>query len=106
MHAAGSGGGLVAGEILSFLRSSSIDELKSVFRELSSIVYADSSASGGPKMRAVNGLWIEKSLPIDPKYKALFENFFKAVYVPVDFRSKVIFHFNSKKETRVSKKYN
>ncbi|KAG7650644.1 Serpin domain [Arabidopsis thaliana x Arabidopsis arenosa] len=39
-------------------------------------------------MKAVNGLWIEKSLPIDPKYKDLFENFFKAVYVPVDFRSK------------------
>ncbi|CAD5316353.1 unnamed protein product [Arabidopsis thaliana] len=88
MHAAGPGGGLVAGEILSFLRSSSIDELKSVFRELSSIVYAESSASGGPKMKAVNGLWIEKSLPIDPKYKDLFENFFKAVYVSVDFRSK------------------
>ncbi|KAG7658516.1 Serpin superfamily [Arabidopsis suecica] len=75
MHAAGPGGGLVAGEILSF-------------RELSSIVYAESSASGGPKMKAVNGLWIEKSLPIDPKYKDLFENFFKAVYVSVDFRSK------------------
>ncbi|KAG7587709.1 Serpin domain [Arabidopsis suecica] len=88
MYAAGPGGDSVASEILSFLRSSSIDELKTVFRELSSIVYADSSASGGPKMKAANGLWIDKSLRIDPKYKDLFENFFKAVYVPVDFRSK------------------
>ncbi|CAL9237513.1 unnamed protein product, partial [Arabidopsis halleri] len=88
MYAAGPGGNEVAGKILSFLRSSSIDELKTVFQELSSIVYADSSASGGPKMKAANGLWIDKSLPIDPKYKDLFENFFKAVYAPVDFRSK------------------
>ncbi|EFH48731.1 hypothetical protein ARALYDRAFT_911261 [Arabidopsis lyrata subsp. lyrata] len=94
MLAAGPGGDLVAGKILSFLRSSSIDELKAIFRELSSVVYADSSASGGPKIKAVNGLWIEKSLPTDPKFKDLFENFFKAVYVPVDFRSKVNFHFN------------
>ncbi|CAE6130029.1 unnamed protein product [Arabidopsis arenosa] len=88
MLAAGPGGDSVAGEILSFLRSSSIDELKAIFRELSSVVYADSSASGGPKITAANGLWIDKSLPTDPKFKDLFENFFKAVYAPVDFRSK------------------
>ncbi|KAL9310575.1 Serpin-Z1 [Arabidopsis thaliana] len=87
MHAAGPGGDLVSGQILSFLRSSSIDELKTVFRELASVVYADRSATGGPKITAANGLWIDKSLPTDPKFKDLFENFFKAVYVPVDFRS-------------------
>jgi len=94
MHAAGPGGDLVSGQILSFLRSSSIDELKTVFRELASVVYADRSATGGPKITAANGLWIDKSLPTDPKFKDLFENFFKAVYVPVDFRSEVNFHFN------------
>ncbi|KAL9860979.1 Serpin-Z1 [Arabidopsis thaliana] len=87
MHAAGPGGDLVSGQILSFLRSSSIDELKTVFRELASVVYTDRSATGGPKITAANGLWIDKSLPTDPKFKDLFENFFKAVYVPVDFRS-------------------
>ncbi|EOA34361.1 hypothetical protein CARUB_v10021884mg [Capsella rubella] len=88
MIAAGPGGDSAADAILSFLRSSSMDELKTVFRELSSLVYADSSASGGPKIKSVNGLWIDKSLEVDPKYKDLFENFFKALYVPVDFRSK------------------
>ncbi|CAH8391685.1 unnamed protein product [Eruca vesicaria subsp. sativa] len=88
MHAAGSGGDSIASEILSFLRSSSIEELKTIFREISSIVFADQSASGGPKITAVNGLWIEKSLPVDPKFKDLFEKFFNAVYAPVDFRSK------------------
>ncbi|KAG7587713.1 Serpin superfamily [Arabidopsis suecica] len=88
MHAAGPGGDVVSGQILYLLRSSSLDELKTVFRELASVVYADSSSSGGPKITAANGLWIDKSLPTDPKFKDLFENFFKAVYVPVDFQSK------------------
>uniref|UniRef100_M4E6R2 Serpin domain-containing protein n=1 Tax=Brassica campestris TaxID=3711 RepID=M4E6R2_BRACM len=77
MHAAGPGG-----------ESSSIEELKTIFREISSVVFADQSASGGPKITAANGLWIEKSLSVDPKFKDLFENFFNAVYAPVDFRSK------------------
>ncbi|KAG5394199.1 hypothetical protein IGI04_024162, partial [Brassica rapa subsp. trilocularis] len=68
--------------------SSSIEELKTIFREISSVVFADQSASGGPKITAANGLWIEKSLSVDPKFKDLFENFFNAVYAPVDFRSK------------------
>lgn len=90
MHAAGPGGDLVAGGILSYLRSSSLEELKSVFQEISSVVFADHSASGSPKITAANGLWIEKSLPVDPKFKDIFENLFKAIYAPVDFRSKVI----------------
>ncbi|CAN7101184.1 unnamed protein product [Brassica rapa subsp. narinosa] len=36
MHAAGPGGESIASEILSFLRSSSIEELKTIFRDISS----------------------------------------------------------------------
>ena len=64
--------------ILSFLRSSSIDELKAIFREIASVVLADGSKRGGPKINSVNGVWMEQSLPIDPSLKDLFENFFKA----------------------------
>ncbi|KFK40031.1 hypothetical protein AALP_AA3G321000 [Arabis alpina] len=88
MHASGPKGDLVAGEVLSYLRSSSLEELKSVFQEISSIVFTDHSATGSPKITAANGLWIEKSLPVHPKFKHIFENFFKAIYAPVDFRSK------------------
>lgn len=90
MHAAGPGGDLVSGEVLSYLRSSSLEELKSVFQEFSSVVFADHSASGSPKITAANGLWIEKSLPVHSKFKDIFENFFEAIYAPVDFRSKVV----------------
>ncbi|VVB10564.1 unnamed protein product [Arabis nemorensis] len=89
MHAAGPDGDLDAGGILSYLRSSSLDELKAVFSEISTVVLANNSSRDSPKISAANGLWIDKSLAIDPKYKKLFENFFKAFYAKVDFRSKV-----------------
>ncbi|KAJ4907502.1 putative non-inhibitory serpin-Z5 [Raphanus sativus] len=60
--------------ILSLLRSYSVDELKAVFSEISTIVLADGSASGGPKISNVNGVWIEQSLGVDPSSKDLFEN--------------------------------
>ncbi|KAF2583005.1 hypothetical protein F2Q68_00001138, partial [Brassica cretica] len=77
--------------ILSFLRSYSMDELKAVFSEIATIVLADGSASGGPKISNVNGVWMEQSLGVDPSSKDLFENFFKATCALVDFRFKVSF---------------
>ncbi|XP_010430254.1 PREDICTED: probable non-inhibitory serpin-Z5 [Camelina sativa] len=74
--------------ILSFLRSSSTDELNAVFHEIASVVLADGSKQGGPKIAAVNGVWIDQSLPVSPLLKDLFENFFKADFAQVDFRSK------------------
>ncbi|CDY24515.1 BnaA01g22190D [Brassica napus] len=82
------GGSSVSDEILSFLRSSSTDELNAVFSKIVSVVFADHSANGGPKISSVNGVWIDKTLPIDSSLKDLFENFFKAVFDRVDFRSK------------------
>ena len=40
--------------ILSFLSSSSTEELSAVFGEICSVVLADGSASGGPKIAALN----------------------------------------------------
>ncbi|EOA22258.1 hypothetical protein CARUB_v10002846mg [Capsella rubella] len=74
--------------ILSFLKSSSTDELNAVFREIASVILVDGSKRGGPKISAVNGVWIEKSFSCNPEWKDLFENFFKATFSQVDFRSK------------------
>ncbi|CAL9237800.1 unnamed protein product [Arabidopsis halleri] len=74
--------------ILSFLKSSSIDELKAVFREIASVVLVDGSKKGGPKIAVVNGMWMEQSLSVNPSSKDLFKNFFKAAFAQVDFRSK------------------
>ena len=78
-------------DILSFLRASSTDELNAVFSKIVPVVFADRSANGGPKISSINGVWIEKTQPIDPSSKDLFENFFKAVFDRVDFLSKVKF---------------
>ncbi|CAA7052735.1 unnamed protein product [Microthlaspi erraticum] len=74
--------------ILTFLRSSSADELNAVFNLISSFVFADGSSIGGPTIKVANGVWVEQSRPINPSIKPLFENFFKAVFASVDFRSK------------------
>ncbi|KAJ0254567.1 Serpin domain-containing protein [Hirschfeldia incana] len=50
--------------------------------------FADHSANGGPKISSLNGVWIEKTRPIDSSFKDLFENVFKAVFDRVEFRSK------------------
>ncbi|CAH8255905.1 unnamed protein product [Arabidopsis lyrata] len=62
--------------------------LNAVFREVASLVLVGGSESGGPKIAAVNGVWMEQSLPVDPSMKDLFENFFKAAFAQVDFRFK------------------
>ncbi|WZZ86200.1 hypothetical protein YC2023_114779 [Brassica napus] len=74
--------------ILSFLRSSSTDELNAVFGEICSVVLADGSASGGPKIAAVNGVWIDQSLSVDSSWNDLLVNFFKAEFAQVDFSTK------------------
>ncbi|CDY38207.1 BnaA09g11820D [Brassica napus] len=80
--------------ILSFLRSSSTDELNAVFGEICSVVLADGSASGGPKIAAVNGVWIDQSLSVDSSWKDLLVNFFKAEFAQVDFSTKAVVLFD------------
>lgn len=41
------------------------DELNAVYQEIATVVLADDSASGGPKISSVNGVWVEQSLPVD-----------------------------------------
>ncbi|KAF3585918.1 hypothetical protein F2Q69_00028223 [Brassica cretica] len=85
LAASGPDGSSVSNEILSFLRSSSTHELNAVFSKLVSVIFADHSVNGGPKITSVNGVWIEQTLPIDSSFKDLFENVFKAAFDGVDF---------------------
>ncbi|KAJ0238006.1 Serpin domain-containing protein [Hirschfeldia incana] len=74
--------------IFSILRASSIDELTTVFHDVANTVLVDGSEDGGPKIAAVNGVWIEQSLSVSPSKKDLVQNFFKAAFAQVDFRFK------------------
>ncbi|CAA7015763.1 unnamed protein product [Microthlaspi erraticum] len=69
-------------------KGSGSDELNAVYSEIATVVFADGSASGGPKITAVNGVWVEQSLLVDHSLKNLFENVFKATFTQVDFISK------------------
>ncbi|KAH0907453.1 hypothetical protein HID58_039280 [Brassica napus] len=55
--------------IFSILSSSSIDELNAVFHEVANTVLVDGSENGGPKISAVNGVWMEQSLSVSPSKK-------------------------------------
>lgn len=71
--------------------SSATEERKAVFNETATVAFADGKANGGPKITAINGVWVEQSLPVDHSHKNLLVNVFKATFTQVDFRSKVGF---------------
>ncbi|XP_010525647.1 PREDICTED: serpin-ZX-like [Tarenaya hassleriana] len=87
--AAGSGGS-TKDQILSFLRASSSDHLNAFFSEIASVVFADGSPNGGPKISAATGAWIDKSLAFKPSFKDLLEGSYKATSNQTDFQTKAI----------------
>ncbi|CAN6825265.1 unnamed protein product [Brassica oleracea] len=64
-------------KILSLLQASSTYELNTVSSKIVTTVLADSTPSGGPTIAAANGVWSEKSVPVDPSFKDIIENSFK-----------------------------
>ncbi|KFK36453.1 hypothetical protein AALP_AA4G126300 [Arabis alpina] len=80
--------GATGDQILSLLQASSTDELNAVSSEIVTAILADSTASGGPMISAANGFWIDKSLSVEPSFKDLLENSYKASFNQVDFRNK------------------
>lgn len=81
-------------KILSLLQASSTDELNTVSSKIVTTVLADSTPSGGPTIAAANGVWSEKSVPVDPSFKDIIENSYKAAFNLVDFRNKVNIFLN------------
>ncbi|KAL9843102.1 putative Serpin family protein [Arabidopsis thaliana] len=68
--------------------ASSTDELNAVFSRIVTTILADSTPSGGPTILAANGVWIEKTLSVEPSFKDLLLNSYKAAFNQVDFRTK------------------
>ncbi|KAJ4950021.1 hypothetical protein NE237_026853 [Protea cynaroides] len=76
-------------QILSFLRSKSNGELNSFASETVSLVLADGSQSGGPRLSSANGVWIDKLLSLKASFKDIIDNVYKAVSIQVDFQTKL-----------------
>ncbi|KAK6245314.1 Serpin domain - like 2 [Theobroma cacao] len=89
MIAAGSTGPTLD-QLLSFLKSASNDHLGSFSSELVSVVFADGSPAGGPRLSFANGVWIDKSLPLKPSFKLVVDNVYKAASNQVDFQTKAV----------------
>lgn len=77
-------------QLLSFLKAKSTDHLHPLASQLVSIVLADGSAAGGPKLSFANGVWIDKSLPLRPSFKQVVDSSYKAATNLADFKTKAV----------------
>ncbi|XP_057731197.1 serpin-ZX [Arachis stenosperma] len=77
-------------QILSFLRSKSTDNLNSFASQLVSVVLADATPAGGPRLSFADGVWVDHSLSLNPSFKQLVNNDYKAVLASVDFQTKAV----------------
>nr|GMD84876.1 serpin-ZX-like [Ipomoea batatas] len=92
-------------ELLSFLKSDSIDDLNTFYSQIVDNIRTDDSLTGGPCLSVANGLWIDRTLPFKPSFKHVVDSVYKAASESVDFRNKaseVVDQVNSwaEKETK------
>ncbi|XP_057442924.1 serpin-ZX-like [Lotus japonicus] len=87
--AAGSDGSTLD-EILSLLRSDSIDHLNSFTSQIISAVVSDGAAAPlpSPSLSFVNGAWADKSLSLSHSFKQLVTTHYKASLASLDFQTK------------------
>ncbi|XP_042454570.1 serpin-ZXB-like [Zingiber officinale] len=80
-------------EILSLLGLSSgkLTDLNSLSSQIVSLVLADGSPSGGPRVSFANGVFVDSSVTLKPSFNDIVANTFKAEVKAVDFRTKVTF---------------
>ncbi|MBA0595482.1 serpin-ZX [Gossypium raimondii] len=77
-------------QLLSFLKFKSNDQLSSFSSELVSVVFADGSPAGGPRLSFANGVWLDRSLPLKPSFKQVVDNVYNAASKLVDFQNKAV----------------
>ncbi|CAH1454372.1 unnamed protein product [Lactuca virosa] len=87
--AAGSNGQTLD-QLLSFLKTKSIDDVNSLSSQLVSLVFADGSPSGGPRLSFANGVWVEQTLSLKPSFKQVVDTVYNAASNQVDFQTKAI----------------
>jgi serpin B len=76
-------------QLLSFLKSKSVNDLNSLSSQLVAAVFADGGPSGGPVLSFANGVWVDQSLSLKPSFKAIVDDVYKASSNQVDFHTKV-----------------
>jgi len=79
---------LLSNQLLSFLKSETTGDLKSLCSQLVSSVLSDGAPAGGPCLSCVNVVWVEQSLPLQPSFKQLMTADFKATFCCSSFRQR------------------
>lgn len=72
-------------QIVSCLRLSSPASLHDFASQVRSIVLTDASPKGGPLLSFANGVWVERTLPLQPSFVDTVKNKYAAVAQPADF---------------------
>lgn len=75
-------------QLLTFLKSKSIQELNYLASILVPLFFAEGSPSGDPSLSFTNVIWVDKSLPVKPSFKRVVDTAYKAALKQVDFKSK------------------
>ncbi|PKA65924.1 Serpin-ZX [Apostasia shenzhenica] len=75
-------------QILSILHSDSADDLTSLSSQIVSLILADGSAAGGPKLAFANGVWVDASVSLKNSFREAVTSAYKAEAKAVDFQSK------------------
>jgi len=82
-------------QLLDFLQSNSTDQLNSFASHLVSVILKDGAPAGGPRLSFVDGLWVEKTISLQPSFKQIVSSDYKANLSSVDFKNKVCFYICS-----------
>ncbi|CAI9777793.1 unnamed protein product [Fraxinus pennsylvanica] len=77
-------------QLLSFLKSKSIEELNCVSSQLISLVSANGGPLGGPLLSFANSVWVDRSLSLKSTFKEIVGSAYKAAATHVDFRTKAV----------------
>ncbi|KAI3688925.1 hypothetical protein L2E82_46864 [Cichorium intybus] len=87
--AAGSNGQTLH-QLLSFLKTNTIEDLNALSSHIVSLIFADGSPSGGPRLSLANGVWVDQKLSLKPSFKQVVDTVYNATSNHVDFQTKAI----------------
>ncbi|XP_074377623.1 serpin-ZX-like [Apium graveolens] len=88
--AAGSSGETLD-QFLTFLKTKSTDALNYLYTHVVDLVFVDGSFADGPCLSLANGIWLDKSLSLEPSFQHVVDTLYKAVSHQADFQNKVNF---------------
>lgn len=86
--AAGSSGRTLD-QLVTFLKAKTTDDLNYLYSHVIDLVFVDASFAHGPCLSLANGVWLVNSSSLNPCFKHVVDNLYKAACLQLDFQNKV-----------------